>query len=435
MPIARVTGNLLALAGIYATAGASEVAFWNEVALETIRAEAAPPPRAARALAILHASMYDSVNAIQPTHRAYAFGGPADPGANVEAAVARAAHDALVALYPSRAAMYDAHLAARLSLLPAGPARDAGEATGVESTLACLLGRANDGSAATPPPYTGSTTPGKWRPTAPAFAPGVLPAWGQVRTFAIPSGSWARPASPPALDTPAYRDAYEEVRQYGAATGSLRTADQTDIARFWADGAGTATPPGHWNRIARGVAATRGLPLHEEARVMALLNLGLADAAISCWEAKYTYELWRPISGIQLGDQDGNAGTTADPRWTPLLGTPSFPAYTSGHSTFSAAAATILGQAFGDATAFTDPGEAGTAPRSFASFSQAAAEAGMSRIYGGIHWQFDNTAGLQAGGQIGGYVFANYLSPVPEPFSLVSLAAGLTLLARRRRTG
>src|SRR5262249_39794379 len=164
------------------------------------------------------------------------------------------------------------------------------------------------------------------------------------------------------------------------------TEEQTQIARFWNDGLGTAFAPGYWNKIAEGVAADRGLSLVSEARLLALLNIATADALISCWDAKYTYDLWRPVTAIRAADTDGTPDTEPDAGWTPLLVTPNFPAYTSAHSTVSAAAAGILTALFGDDYHFTVGAESVPYTRSFASFAAAAAEAGRSRIYGGVHY-------------------------------------------------
>lgn len=228
------------------------------------------------------------------------------------------------------------------------------------------------------------------------------------------------------------------MKSLGAATGSTRTADQTEIAYFWVDGPGTASPPGHWNRIAQTVSASMSLNVEENARLFALLNLTEADTGIATWDAKRAYDFWRPMYAINTASADGNGDTLEDAAWAPLIPTPSFPAYTSGHSGFSGAAAEILALYFGtDNIAFTTDSESpflapGTT-RSFSSFSEAAEEAGMSRIYGGIHWSFDNTDGLDLGANVADNVFNNYFQPVPEPGSvLLIFSAGLALLLRRR---
>jgi hypothetical protein len=247
---------------------------------------------------------------------------------------------------------------------------------------------------------------------------------------------------PPALTSAQYATDLNEVKSLGAANSSTRTADQTNIARFWADGANTSTPAGHWNRIAQTVGTAEGNTVSENARMFALLNLAEADAAIVSWDNKYQTNFWRPVTAIRQADLDGNAATDPDPNWTPLIATPPFPTYTSGHSTFSAAAAEILSLFYGnDNISFTTSAEgaAGIADRSFTSFSQAALEAANSRIYGGIHYRFDSEHGLENGEALGQFVFANELQPVPEPSSWLLLTTGalasMAWVGARRRSG
>jgi len=205
------------------------------------------------------------------------------------------------------------------------------------------------------------------------------------------------------------------VKSVGVLNSTTRTADQSDYAHFWADLPGrTFTPPGHWNQIAQHAAMSQRLGLREEARLFALLNIALADAGISCWETKNYYDFWRPVTAIREGGVDGNDQTASDPGWSPQWDSPAFSSYTSGHATFSAAAATVLEGVFGDNFAFWDTGDASErlAPRHFTSFQQAAEEAADSRMYGGIHFRFDNEAGLEAGTEIGQFVLQNALLPV-----------------------
>jgi membrane-associated phospholipid phosphatase len=222
-----------------------------------------------------------------------------------------------------------------------------------------------------------------------------------------------KPDGSAALGSKAYTTAFNEVKSLGGKKSARRTEDQTQIALFWADNAGTATPPGHWNEIAQTVARQRAISLAECARLFALLNMSLSDAGVLCWVIKYTHGFWRPVTAIRRAGEDGNPDTDADADWEPLLETPPFPAYTSGHSTFSAAGASLLANFFGtDRVSFATASDGlPGVTRSFGSFWAAAEEAGMSRIYGGIHWQFDNTDGLLTGKTLGTYVFRNYLQP------------------------
>jgi membrane-associated phospholipid phosphatase len=205
-----------------------------------------------------------------------------------------------------------------------------------------------------------------------------------------------------------------EVKALGAATGSSRTADQQQIALFWADGAGTETPAGHWNSIAQDVATARGNTAIENARLFALINVAMADAAICAWEAKYAFNYWRPVTAIRNADTDGNDATASDPTWSSLIVTPPFPDYVSGHSTFSGAAASVLATFYGtDAIAFaTDSDFLPGVSRTFSSFSAAASEAADSRVYGGIHFRSASEDGLAAGEVIGAWTVANYIRPL-----------------------
>jgi hypothetical protein len=193
------------------------------------------------------------------------------------------------------------------------------------------------------------------------------------------------------------------VRDLGGGESRVRTHDQTVVAFFWADGDGTVTPPGHWNRVAQSVARGRGNTLAENARLFALLNVAMADAGVVCWACKYHFDVWRPVTAVR----------EQDPDWSPLLPTPPFPAYTSGHSSFSGAAAAALAAFCGtDAVRFssTSDGLPGVV-RTYRGFWEAAEEAGMSRIYGGIHWSFDNDAGLKCGREVGEHVAARHFRP------------------------
>src|SRR5204862_8335459 len=223
------------------------------------------------------------------------------------------------------------------------------------------------------------------------------------------AGSQFRPAPPPALTSAEYAAAFNEVKDLGRVDSTTRTAEQTQIAKFWNDGLGTAFAFGYWNKIAQSVATEQGLSLGSDARLFALLNVATADAIISCWDAKYAYNLWRPVTAIRAADTDGNPDTAPDASWTPLITTPNFPSYTSAHSTVSAAAAGVLTTLFGDDYQFTVGAESVPYTRSFTSFGAAAAEAGQSRVYGGIHYSFDSATGLAVGAEVANYVIGNFL--------------------------
>jgi membrane-associated phospholipid phosphatase len=399
---------------------------WNEVALQMIRTEKTPPPMAARNLAIVHVAIYDAVNAIDCGHCPYAVDAVPGAGALPEAAVAAAAHHVLVALFPEHRKKLDRALAESLADVPANDGRDMGVDLGRFVADKILALRADDGSNRAKADYQPRPAPGVWERTPPRYQEALYPKWGEVTAFAIKPGTQYRPATPPPLDSAAYAAAFHEVRALGGKNSVRRTAAQTQIALFWADNAGTATPPGHWNAIAQTVARQRGTTLVENARLFALLNMSLADAGMLCWVIKFTYEFWRPITAIHRAAEDGNPATDADPDWKPLIETPPFPAYTSGHSTFSGAAATVLANFFGtDSVRFASTSDGlPNVQRAYESLWAAAEEAGMSRIYGGIHWQFDNTQGLAVGKGIGSYVVRNFLQPREA-------GAGPVLMGRR----
>ena len=387
---------------------------WNRVALRAISLEGTPPPAAARALAMTHAAVFNAVNNIQQRYSPYLFNPGAPEGADAEAAALVAGGVVLSQLFPDRAAEFDRVRDANLALIPESQSKTDGLQVGADAAGLVSNFRAFDGSAeAADFPYTPGTAPGNWQPTPPANAPFQLPGWGNVSPFAVPFGHPFRPGGPPALTSPEYAAAFDEVKRLGRVDSTERTADQTEAALFWRAGPGTVTPPGMSNVIAQGAVRRADLDLLDSARAFALLNLAEADAGIEAWDAKLTYSWWRPITAIRLADTDGNPDTAADPTWMPLFATPNHPDYVSGHSTFSAAGAAVLESLFVTDYSFRLysqdlPGVS----RAFAGFDAAAQEAGMSRIYCGIHTQYANQDGQTLGRAVGDYVAANSLQPV-----------------------
>ena len=393
-----------------AATGTDVIVDWNAVVLDAIRQDKTAPPKAARAMAMMHVAMYDAVNSIERTHSPYAGYSPAPEGASVASAAAAAARAILASIYPSQTTRFSAAFLASLNDIPDGPAEQTGIQVGQNAAQRILSLRAFDNSTTTVT-YTPGSNPGDWQPTPPAFAAPALPQWPQVMPFAIRSASQFRPPAPPTLTSDEYTAAFAEVAALGRSDSSTRTADQTQVAQFWAGNAGTATPPGQWNQIAETISAAQHLSLSENARLFALINLSLADAGLAAWDAKYQYNEWRPMTAIVHADTDGNSQTAPDETWTPLLPTPNHPSYVSGHSTFSAAAASALAAFFGsDKISFAmKSDDLPGVTRNFTSFSQAAAEAGQSRIYGGIHWQFDNQAGLTLGKSVAQFISSQFL--------------------------
>ena len=395
---------------------------WNNVLLDAVRTVKPAPPVGSRAMAMVSLAVFDAVNSIDGKYTPYLSSVATSLSTSKEAAVAQAAYRTLSALFPTYQAALDNQLAASLGTIANGVDKTAGIALGNTVANAIIALRSTDGSTAVVP-YVPGSNPGDWQPTPPAMAAPLLPQWPQVKPFGLTKGSQYRPPAPPALSSAAYATDLNQVKDLGSATSATRTADQTAIALFWAGGGGTATPPGQWNMIAQAAAESKCLSIDETARMFATLNMALADAAITAWDAKYTFNMWRPVTAIHNADLDSNAATTKDATWTPLLTTPPFPTYISGHSTFSGAGAAVLAAFFGtDQVPFVLKSEvAGVGDRGFTGFQQAAAEAGISRVYGGIHFNFDNVAGLNAGAAVGKYIANSFLTIKP----IVTLRNGI----------
>lgn len=383
---------------------------WNQTLLDAVQATSLPPPKASRLMAMVHTAVFDAVNSIEGGYQQYASTPNAPAGADPIAAAAAAAHRVLVHELPALQATFDAALAKSLSRIADGPNEDAGVAVGEAAADAVIALRANDHSTDVVN-YVPGANPGDWVPTPLGFAPALLPQWPLVTPFAMSSGDQFRFNGPPDLTTAQWAAEYNETIAYGKSDSTVRTPDQTQIALFWADGAGTFTPPGHWNQIAQESVYLKGGSLLERARLFALLDISLADAAISAWDAKYAFEFWRPVTAAAEAANDGNPATDPVPGWAPLLSTPPFPEYTSGHSTFSGAADAVLTALLGDEVSFstTSPGLAGI-ERTYDNYTEAANEAGQSRIYGGIHFQSANQHGLLSGRSLGQYVVASFLN-------------------------
>ena len=435
---------------------------WNEIAIQAAVNDysLAPgyqigPTRLGRAMAIVQAAVYDAVNSIDPQFTPYLVQVAAPVGASMDAAVAQAAHDTLLAMFPNQQAFFDSELASSLVGIPTTPAVE-GVAMGSAVASYCLGVRANDGSqidaAGQPVNYTYGQLPGQWRadPLHPNATP-LTPDWGGVTPFGIASVGPYLPPAPPTLGSLAYATAYEEVKILGALNSTIRTPDQTQMAFFWGYDAqpGLCAPIRFYNQIAEVIAQQEGNSEVENARFFALVNIAMADAGIVAWDAKYLYNYWRPITAIR--ENDPGTGPTGlgsgnpflvgqgDPSWQPLGApahdnggnfTPPFPSYTSGHGTIGTALFKMMEDYYGtDNAHFTiSTDESNTisngplSPRSFDSFSQAAGENALSRIYLGIHFHFDATEGIRSGDHIADYIFQNVLLPLngPAPKALPS---------------
>jgi hypothetical protein len=398
---------------IRASLSGQPVIDWNRVLLSIVNTPGAQPGniQPTRNFAILHAAIYDAVNSIDRSHEPYLVSVRAPRDASETAAADAAAHAALVGLYPGQQALLNADYAAELAQVPDGPAKDKGVRLGERVAGELLAIRANDGSDVPPPPFIAGNAPGDYQLTPPNFAAPVFTTWGQITPFVLERGDQFRPTPPPPLTSDAYAAAVNEVKSLGSAASTARTGEQTEIGKFW-------NPPiqNFWNQIAETVALAHHSDLPTTARLFAALNLSFADSAITFYDAKYTYRLWRPVTAIRLADTDGNPNTVADPNWLPLAGnTAADPSYPGAHSTISAAGADVLASFFGDDQNFsvTSPALPGVT-RSFTSFDAAAQEAGLSRIFSGQHTRLDHVAGLALGHDVAGFVLHNALLPAHD---------------------
>jgi hypothetical protein len=394
---------------------------WIDTMIEVIKADVANVGMASRTLAMVSGAVYDAVNDINRTGSVYKVDVKAPRWASASAAASEAAYTVLSALDPVMEPLLEVRMAQSLAAVASAMPRLVGVNVGREVAQGILAWRANDGSTATVP-YVAGTAPGQWRPTPPTYQAAWGPEWGQVETFAItkPASAFLAPP-PPALDSPEYAADLNQVESLGALNSATRTPDQTQIGYFWAyDTPATGTPPVHYDQIAETIALQQHNTLNQDARLFGLVNLAMGDAGIAAWETKYTYDRWRPVTAIPLANSDGNPDTVADPSWTPLGSpgdpgqpnfTPPFPSYVSGHAAFGAALFTILTDFYGtDKLKFTlTSDQLPGVTRSYTSFSQASYENAISRIYLGIHFWFDETAGMQMGKDVANNVFANVL--------------------------
>lgn len=420
---------------------------WNNAALVATQATGDSSAVASRSLAILHAAVYDAITAIDGGFTPYHAMSAAPSGADQRAAVAAAANTVMGALYPTLGSSFATIYNDELATIGSSQAKTDGINWGNQVATEILNARQSDGASnAASTPYNPSGQIGRWAPTPNSSSPALnyqnpptLPGWNNVTPFVMASGFQMRPGAPPDLTSAAYALAYNQVLSYGAKVGSLRTLDQTAQAYFWADQPGQFTQVAHWNQIAANLM--NAVDLRTEARVMAALNVTLADAGITAWDAKYFYDTWRPITAIAYADSDGNPATASDIFWEPLLDSQPTPEYLNEVSSFSAAAGEILKHYFGDVgiSVLGDSDGNGTydTVRNYGSISDAVLEAGMSGIYAGDHFGFADAAGRTAGAGVAGLTISGPafqpIAPVPEPSSMIFVALAGVLSIRRRR--
>jgi hypothetical protein len=411
------------------------VSQWNLIAVQATQTAGENAIVQSRTLAMAQAAVHDALNAVVPRFEGYAFKDNANASASLNATIATAAHNAIVGaigvgalpfsgfgtLTSQTAAVsqVDAAYATTLAAIPNGQSKSDGIAIGAAAAAAIVALRSTD-HATTFVVYTPGARPGDWQPTPnpipfdpPAAADHVaaaLPGWGEVTPFVLRRSAQFESEGPPRLSGKRYARAYDEVKAIGEKNSVVRTAEQTSIARFWYENS-----PASWSRIASVVADVRGLDLWDRARLLALVNLAMADGFIAGFETKYDFNFWRPVTAIRAGDTDGNDDTVADPTWSSLLNTPAIPDYTSTHSILGGAASEVLRRFFhDDDVPFTTTSGVPFAgmTRSFASFSQAAHENGESRIYASLHFRFAVNDGITQGKKIGAFAFTHALRPI-----------------------
>lgn len=424
MIFSRLIGALaLVLAFQVATpaAAADEVLYWNTVAIRATQPPAFPAFLQPRAIAIVHASIFDALNGIERKYEPIHVDDPAPRRASKRAAVVQAAYRALVTMFPAQTAALDVDRDASLAgITDSADAIQRGRDWGNQVALAILAWR----QIIIPTPaedYVGSAVVGKWRPTPrpdpanPALEIEGLPAAGPLfatlPALVIPSSSSFRPEGPPDLQSSEYTTDFNEVKRVGKSDSVFRTTDQTQSARFWA-GSG---PAAVWNRAAQSSSLRRHLNLSKNARLFVLLNMAMADSALSAWDSKFFYSNWRPVTAIRLADTDSNPLTIADLMWKPLIVTPPYPDYYSGHQSISGAAQEVLTEFFGNRMGFEafSEGLPGVV-RSWRSFSAAADEASNSRIWAGIHFRFAQTDSRAVAETIAQYVLTHAALPVED---------------------
>lgn len=388
-------------------ADADVVTEWNQLALK-VPSNVGPPQ--ARWLAMVHVAMHDAINSVTGEYETYGPRIVSDPDASPEAAGVAAAFHVLATILPAGLADYTlARDAARDAI--GEPGWSLGEAVGIAAANYVLAIRSNDGMLLASGPYTPGSGPGVWIPTLPAFASALLPGFGRVIPFALNFGGQFRPDGPPALSSEQYAADLNEVKSVGASNSEvlgLRTPQQTATARFWL---GNSIPI--FQGIARAVSLDRHLDLSSNARFFALLSIAGVDAYIAAWDAKYSYNFWRPITAIRAADTDGNPATLADPAWLPFGPTPPFPDYVSGHTTYTGAFVHVLEHVFGTAPVTYTATNLNVPPaeqlRTYSSFEQLSREMIEARVLAGIHFRTADRDGARLGRQVAQFAMTHLL--------------------------
>lgn len=405
--------------------GTNQVLEWNQILIETLVQGNAVNAASPRLSAIVHTAVFDAYNGIERRYTPIYVREAAPRGASRRAAVIAAAYTTLHALFQSRQADLDASYAASLAALSddedgdGGLSRERGIAWGIQVANAVLAWRANDGFSTALPAFRGGTAVGQWRPTPPALASMASQTLAFTQPFALASATQFRPPAPRGLLTTTYTDDFNTVKNLGRANGSTRTADQTALAPFW-DG----NPSVHWNQAANQMARATGLSMSKANRLLAVLNIAMADTMFTTWNAKRYYSAsdtdvtWRPITAITLADTDSNVDTQADSNWAPLMTTPSHPEYPAGHPSQNGAAAAVLLTCFDDAQTFTLTTRTSAGvdlpTRTYTSISQARSDGNNARIWGGMHYPSTVAISNQLGETIANYINTTVMRPLRD---------------------
>jgi hypothetical protein len=392
----------------FSAARADVVSEWNAIMEQTAHSSSQNPAEWSRTAAITQVAVFEAVNSIVGDYEPYHEKLEAAGGASQEAAVVTAAHRALSKLHSAQAPQLDALRDKSLAAIPDGAGKKAGIAVGIAAADSILTLRADDGFF-TPVPYTPETEPGEYRPTPPEFIPAFMPWLGQVKTFVIRNGQQFRSAPPPRLRSKHYARDYDEVKRVGEVNSTERPEDRTRVARFYE----ATDADGVYYPAARQILAKRSRSLSENARFFAVLSIAIFDSAVACFETKYHFNLWRPVTAIHEAASDGNPKTAPDPKWRHLVFTPPFPAYPSGHASFGAAARVVLEEEFGPdghAITLSNP-VVPDITLHYTSFKQITDDIDDARVFGGVHYRFDQEAGALQGKRVGEYVIRHALRP------------------------
>jgi hypothetical protein len=388
---------------------------WNRLLLSILVTPGAQPPTVfvTRPAAIVQVAVFDAVNSFDLVYQPYANRVDPAAGASRDAAAAQAAHDVLVALFPAQRAVIDAQLATSLTGISADAARE-GARVGAAIAQATLTLRANDGWERTPPPYVLPNLPGFWQPTPPANLNATFTHYPDVLGFIVPNGRRFAMEGPPAMTSARYATDFNETKSLGSVNSTARTAEQTTMSRLWAGVNTTTTATNLWNVLLGDLARARGVSGLDAARAFALLNMTAHDALLTSFAGKFVYGLWRPVTAIREADRDGNDATIADPAWLPLLTTPPYPGHPGNMACIGASQSRVLTRVFGQdnipfSMTWVMIDGSPSVTRSYNGFRELADQQAQSRIWGGIHFQFESQASIGVCSPLGDYAVDNYL--------------------------